>query len=280
FYNLIGKGVKGYLSNICALRAFIKKENPDICHAHFSLTGFVTALTFTKKPIIISLMGSDVKASTLLQKALIRIFALFFWSKVIVKSKEMKDILKYKDSIILPNGIDFTRFYYLEKKVCLSRLNWNSEEINILFASNPDRPEKNYKLAEDAISKLGQKKIRIHYLMDIKHEDLVYYYNAADCLLLTSLYEGSPNVIKEAMACSRPIVCTNVGDVKWLLGNEVGHFITSFETKEVIEKLKKAIEFSIAENNTKGRQRILDLGLDSENVALKLIKVYQSVIAC
>ena len=74
------------------------------------------------------------------------------------------------------------------------------------------------------------------------------YYNAADVILLTSLWEGSPNVIKEAMACNRPIVATDVGDVRWLLGTLQGCFTTGFNGKEIAKKLKLALIFS---KNTK-----------------------------
>ena len=101
------------------------------------------------------------------------------------------------------------------------------------------------------------------------------YLNASDLLLSTSLWEGSPNVIKEAMACNCPIVTTNVGDVKWLLDGVEGCLITTNDPKDVADKIKKALNFK---GRTKGRDKLISLGLDSEHIAKKIIKVYEEVI--
>ncbi len=101
------------------------------------------------------------------------------------------------------------------------------------------------------------------------------YLNATDVLLLTSKWEGSPNVIKEAMACNCPIVSTNVGDVKWLLDGVEGCFITTNDPRDVADKINKALNFK---SKTKGRDKLFRLGFDSEHIAKKIIKVYEELI--
>jgi glycosyltransferase involved in cell wall biosynthesis len=103
------------------------------------------------------------------------------------------------------------------------------------------------------------------------------YLNAADCLLLYSSSEGSPQLIKEAMACNCPVVSTDVGDVKWVIGETNGCYITSFETGDVAGKLIDALEFTRSLGRTNGRNRITALGLDSRSVALKLMEVYSKL---
>ena len=76
------------------------------------------------------------------------------------------------------------------------------------------------------------------------HKEIPVWYNAADVIILSSLWEGSPNVIKEAMACNRPIVTTDVGDIRWLLGNINGHYIASFTPEDFSKKIKQSINFS------------------------------------
>jgi teichuronic acid biosynthesis glycosyltransferase TuaC len=64
--------------------------------------------------------------------------------------------------------------------------------------------------------------------------------NAADLLLLTSLTEGSPQVIKEAMACNCPIVATDVGDIREIIGYTDGCYITTFKPSDVAVKIQAA----------------------------------------
>lgn len=109
-------------------------------------------------------------------------------------------------------------------------------------------------------------------------EDVNLLINAADCTLLTSFSEGSPQFVKEAMACNSPVVATDVGDIAWLFGNEPGHYLCGFDPEDVAEKIQAALEFSYKFGKTQGRKRIMALGLDSESVAGKILSIYQSVL--
>src|SRR5690606_30979119 len=97
--------------------------------------------------------------------------------------------------------------------------------------------------------------------------------------VLTSFMEGSPNVVKEAMACNCPIVATDVGDVKWVLGETEGCYIASFDPSDFAEKIKSALAFARQKGRTNGGQRITELGLDSETIAQRVLHVYKQVIA-
>ena len=105
------------------------------------------------------------------------------------------------------------------------------------------------------------------------HDEVIKELLITDVLLLTSIYEGSPNLVKEAMACNCPIVSTDVGDIRWLFGNEPGHFISTFEPQDVAKKIKMAIQFSDEHFKTEGRKRIEELGLDSKLIAEKIFEL-------
>lgn len=278
YFPIVGKGFKGYLSSISKLKNHIKNNPDDVIHAHFSFSGIVASLARTKTPIIVSLLGTDVNGSGILKKLILKCLPFFSWKAIIVKSEEMSKKLGKTKSHIIPNGVDTGLFKPLEQAQCKKQLNWNNEKIHILFAANPKRPEKNFTLAKEAIKLLYRNKIELHFLENVEHQIIPVWLNAANLVLLSSLWEGSPNVIKEAMACNCPIVATNVGDIKWLFGNESGHFLADFTPEDFAEKIEQALNFVEKHEKTNGRERILELGLDSETVAKEIIEIYKSVL--
>jgi teichuronic acid biosynthesis glycosyltransferase TuaC len=49
-------------------------------------------------------------------------------------------------------------------------------------------------------------KAELHHLRGIEYEQVPIWLNASDVLLVTSHHEGSPTIVKEALACNLPIV--------------------------------------------------------------------------
>jgi glycosyltransferase involved in cell wall biosynthesis len=272
YFPIIGKGFKGYLSNVPKLKKTLISNKYDIVHAHYSLSAMVASLSGAK-PLIVSLMGSDVQAN-IFCKLMIRLFSNVSWSKTIVKSSRMKNDIGISNVVVIPNGVDLGRFEVIEKNVAKRKIGFNNKR-HIIFVSDPDRYEKNYQLAKSSFDLLKHDNIELNTIYNINNDLMPYYYYGADLLLLTSLWEGSPNVIKEAMACNLPIVSTNVGDVKEILGATKGCYICSYDPKDVANKIKMALEFG---KRTNGRERIKKLGLDSESIAMEIIKLYKNVI--
>jgi len=279
FFTIKGKGVKGYLNNILRLRNYISKNNFDIIHAHYSLTAFVVSLACIGKrePIIVSLMGSDTESS-FFEKSLIKLFNLFFWSKVIVKSESMAEKMGISDVNIIPNGINQDVFLPMEINDAKKKLGLNKEIKYILFAANPERYVKNYNLAENACQMLNEPNTVLKVISGINHQEIALYLNAASIVILTSRHEGSPNIIKEAMACNRPIVSTDVGDVRLVIGNTAGCFISKSTKNNFAKNIKKALVFTSNNKKTKGVDRINELQLGSKSVANRLIDLYSDVL--
>lgn len=271
YFPIKGVGFKGYILSIFKLKKHIKKNRYDIVHAHYSLSAFVTSLAGAG-PLVVSLMGSDVKSKNI-YKSLIKVFNRFFWTSIIVKSEDMKTSLGISEVNVIPNGVDFNKFKPIDKSLALKKTGWDISKKHILFAANPNRPEKNFRIAKEAFELLANKELRLHFLNDVSNNDMPYYYNAADVVLLTSLREGSPNVIKEAMACNIPIVSTNVGDVKKVIGTTSGCYIVQNDSKDVKDKILEALNFS---ERTKGRNDMQYLR--SDLVAKKIIAIYNSVL--
>ncbi len=272
FFTIKGKGIKGYFRNIFRLKKFLKKNQFDIVHAHYSLSGMVASLAGAK-PLVVSLMGSDIKASVVL-KYIIKVFNTLFWKAIIVKSHDMKEDAAIRKAYVVPNGVDFDTFKPIERSESLAITGWNPNKKHILFAANSNRHEKNFKLAKAAFDLLDNDLFELQELVDIPNEKMRYYFNASEVVLLTSLWEGSPNVIKEAMACNCKIVAVDVGDIRKVISETKGCFVTDFDANEISEKIKQAMAIH---HKTKGRSHITYL--DSTTIAHKLIEVYKTTTA-
>ena len=276
YFTVSSKGFWGYLSTIPKLRRHFLNKDFDLVHAHYSLSAMVAYLARVK-PLIVSLMGSDVSEKNWLSW-FVRHFLCLFWQIVIVKSEAMKQLLVPKDVLVIPNGVDLSAFKPLDREFSCNRIGWINDKKHLLFAANPKRYEKNYELAHKAFDHLKLSGVELHHLDNIPIEMMPYYYNASDVVILTSFWEGSPNVIKEAMACRRPVVSTDVGDVRFLFGNTEGCYITTFVVEDLVEKIKLAIDFSEKIGVTGGHERVLEIGLDSNTISGKLLSLYNEVI--
>ncbi len=271
YYLIKGKGFRGYIKNIKILKNFIKKNKVDIVHAHYSYSAFVASLAGAK-PLIVSLMGDDLQ-SNYLSKLFIKVFYKISWKNIIVKSVRMYNILGISNAFVIPNGVNIQVFNSIDKRFCQKKLGWDHNKKHILFPADKSRREKNFKLAKKVFSILNNKNIELHSLIDVSPKLMPLWMNSADVVLLVSLKEGSPNVIKEAMACNIPIVSTDVGDVKEVIANTKNCYLTSYDPKEIAVKINKVLDF---DKRTNGRENIKYL--ESGFIAKKIINIYLNTI--
>lgn len=275
YFDVVGKGILGYLGNYNSLRKKINTSNPDIIHAHFSLCGYLSALFWYRKPIVCSLMGSDVHSASKPMKLLTQFFSLF-WKQIIVKSEDMYQKLGFKNAIVIPNGVDFSVFYETEKKSSQQILQWNPNVPHILFGSSPTRTIKNFPLAQSVFNLVKEQfpNAELHVIENVANSEVIHHLNACDVLLLTSFKEGSPNIIKEALACNCPIVSTDVGDVKQNVQSVSHSFVHS--ENDVQGMANRILEIIQSGKRTNGREKIVHL--NNENIIGKLIHVYETTV--
>lgn len=271
FLFIRGKGLTGYLGNIPRIRREIRRGRYDIIHAHYSLTAFAASLAGCHR-MVVSLAGSDVMGMPFLLPVT-RLFCRFRWKKVIVKTQEMKSRLHCGDITVVPNGVDTELFIPADKREARDRLGLPEGRI-ILFVADPARREKNYPLAQEAVRLLAGKDVTLRPVYGVPHEVMPAYYNGADVLLLTSLWEGSVNSVKEAMACNLPVVSTDVGDVSVNTSGLEGYCVTGFDASALALKLGEVLDLDVP---VKARERIFELQLDSASAARRLIEIYNSV---
>ena len=288
YFLIRGKGLLNYLRHVNKLKKNICAYHYELIHAHYGLTAIISLLTLTRIKIVVSFMGDDILGSNRQNGSYkligefwknVHIFlARYFYASVIVKSHEMKIKLHNIKSIVIPNGVNFDLFKTTNKKQAMTKLGILEEKQIVVFASDPSRHEKNYQLVLQSLQLIDNSNLLLLIIHDKSKEEMVDYYNAADVLILTSFHEGSPNVIKEAMACNCPIVTTDVGDVTWVIGETKGCFIAGFEPEDFSFKINLALTFASKYGRTTGRERIRLLGLESTTVAKKIITVYNEIL--
>jgi len=269
-YQIKGKGLFRYLKSITPLRNEIVLIRPEIIHAHYGLTGLLCHLAHRKTPIITTFHGSDIHISWV--RILSYITMLLSNYNVFVSEYLVKILKPRKKFSVIPCGIDLDLFYPLDKNDSRDKLNLPLNSKLVIFSSSFNNKIKNSQLALRAINKLGNN-YKLIELKGYTREEVNLLVNAADVALLTSIAEGSPQFIKEAMACNCPIVSTNVGDVNEMIKNIEGCYICSFEVDDVIEKIEKAFSFgkrTIARNSINR--------FNNELIADQLILIYKAIL--
>lgn len=275
FFGVSGKGILGYLKCFPALKRKIREFKPDVIHAHYGLSGLHANLQ-RKVPVVTTFHGSDIHSLGLNLK-LSKICMQLSAYNVFV-SQYLQDIAKYKGEnyLVQACGLDINTIAPTDRNIAREYFGWDIDKKYVLFSGSFTNSIKNYPLAKEAVEKILY--VELVELKGFSRSEVSLLMSACDCLLLTSFREASPTVIKEAMACNRPIVTTDVGDVRWVMGDTEGCFITSYDADDCAEKLKLAIEFSKTKVATVGRDRIIELGLDSKTVAYKMLSIYSSII--
>jgi glycosyltransferase involved in cell wall biosynthesis len=104
-------------------------------------------------------------------------------------------------------------------------------------------------------------------------ERLPLFMSACDALVFTSYQEGSPNVVKQAMACNLPIVATDVGDVREIIGKTDGCSISKPDVQEFARHLSGILGHR---ERTTGREQVRHLA--GPAVAQRIIEVYEQVL--
>jgi teichuronic acid biosynthesis glycosyltransferase TuaC len=275
YFLINGKGLVGYLANLPGLKRRISSYKPDLIHAHYGLSALLANLQ-RKVPVISTFHGSDIFISG--KNRLFSQIAHLFSKHSIIVNKRMKDFLTFHNKIsFIPCGVDYTIFSPIEKDIAIKKMGLTAGKINILFSSAFDNQVKNYHLAKEALYKLGDQYNLIE-LKGFSRPQVNLLLNGCDIALMTSFSEGSPQFIKEALACNCPIVSTDVGDVSELLENISGCFICENNPEDVADKINLALSFEGIRSRTNGRQKITDKELDSETVARKIIEVYRKVL--
>ena len=265
------------------LRRVVRRLNPDLVHAQYgTIVGFLSA--FVSKPVVISYCGNDLQAGA--SVSMIRMclgivlsnLAALRARALVCKSAGLQQQLWWCRSraVVIPSGIDLELFSPGPRDIARKQLGWHGESPIVLLNVRNDPVNKGLDLARAAMqivrSRIPEAELRL--IENVEPNKMPLWYRAADVLLCASLSEGSPNVVKEALACNLPVVSTPVGDVPERLAGVQPSAVVNRDAKLLGEAL---VQVLLERKRSNGREHMSSLSL--ENIAQRVLRVYQSVLA-
>jgi glycosyltransferase involved in cell wall biosynthesis len=274
-----------YLAAIRRLHA--RGVSHDLVHANFGYCGWV-ARSQLRAPVVVSFLGSDLlgtasqegkvtpwsRAVVAANRRLARLV-----DAVIVKSAQMARLVAPARAHVIPHGVDTHRFRPLELAEARARLGWHQDGRYVLFAGHPANPVKAFGVAAAAVERARARStgaIELVPLTGIAPEEMPVHMSAADALILSSYWEGSPNVVKESMACNLPVVSVPVGDVPELLDGVEPAAIRAREPEALGGALAELLD---APRRSNGRHALQRKGLELEQASARVAAIYEEVLA-
>jgi glycosyltransferase involved in cell wall biosynthesis len=273
-----------YPKAIFQLRRRLAQGAFDLIHAHYGFVGMV-ARTQWKLPVVTTYHGSDVlgwinssgKRGLLgtLTAGAGRLVARTI-DAAIVQSDEMARKLRRCNVFVIPHEVDLDLFQPTEREKARAALELDPHKKYLLFAANPKVGVKRFPLAKAVADSVASQDPSVELLVVCKEtqQRLALYMSACDALIFPSYQEGSPNIVKQAMACNLPIVSSDVGDVRQLIASTKHSYVCDSNVPAFTARIT---EILLHRSRTDGRNHIGHL--DSSAVAQRVIEVYHEVLA-
>ncbi len=275
-FTVNGHGPLGYLSNLWPLKVTIRKFEPDIIHAHYGLCGLFSTLQH-QVPVVVTYHGSDINSRCirpLSRLAMRRAAFIIFVSETLQNTalhSNNQTIKQSNNQTVLPCGVDLDRFAPIPREDARKKLGLLPEGHYVLFSGAFDNEIKNAPLAQASCALLPD--TTLLELRNRSREEVALLMNAADVLLVTSRHEGSPQVVKEALACNLPVVSTDVGDIATLLSSTQGGSIAEATPQALATAMEPFLD---APHRTQAREK---MGPYSNTlIASQLCTIYNQTI--
>ncbi len=278
-----------YLLAIPRIRRLAKRA--DVIHAHFGYCGWLgrlaPALMRARGPLVVSFMGDDLLVSPYNAAGDLEWFSKLMIpaNKVLAKISRAGHRQKPADGRRDPTcTIDDNPQRCRPRHVCpfdrqaaRRELELSKDRKLVLFPSDPDNPRKRIPVGRRSHRVAAAVGHPIGWSIVGVAPRSADYMNTYDLMLMTSLIEGSPNVVKEAMACNLPIIGVPVGDVPEMLDGVLGCTLCERDPAAIAARAAAWLNQPGAVN---GRDVLIRRGLHLASVARRVIAVYERAAGC
>lgn len=265
------------------LRRLVRNLNPDIVHGRSGTVVGFTA-TFSGKPAVITFIGGDLLGGpSVSSKArqygacLLSNLAALRAQALICVSGELRQALWWRKSraTIIPDGVDLDFFSPGPQEIARKQLGWGLRHPIVIMNIRNNPRLKGLDLAMKALQAVRVRlpETELHLIENVEPDRMPLYYRAADVLLCASAREGSPNVVKEALACNLPVVSTPVGDVPERL---VGVEPSAVVVRDATAIGGALVNILLERKRSNGRQHVATLNL--QDIAQRIQDVYRSAL--
>jgi teichuronic acid biosynthesis glycosyltransferase TuaC len=274
---LFVNGRKHKLDYLCGILRFwwlLLKSYYDIIHAHYAITGFIARLQFLH-PVVVTYHGAEVLGHVPHWLRFLARRGPQMFDRIIVVNRREKELLNNDAKVrVIPCGINFDEFHPIPLTEARKLLGLPMDKPLILWAGEYWQYEKRFELVGESLKVLKQRcpEVELVLVSGQPHSVIPIYMSACDVLVLTSRSEGSPMVIKEAMACNLPIVSTDVGDVAEVIEGVEGCYLVKPSPDDVADKLFRVLQWR---QRTNGRDKIKHLA--SGPITQRIIEVYNEL---
>ena len=269
----------GLFSDLRYILKLVKKESPDVIHAHLFQSNILSRLikVFNKNIRVIN----TTHGSYLLKSRNYNPYKIYRYTQKWVDyhtavSNEVLNLLhqyqslKKEKSAYIPNGLFVKKYFKINKNQNIFR--WVSigrfhpvKNFSSLIEACYDL-KKNYPNFELHIAGDGQERSKLRDLIEkfelsnnIKLvgtlDDIPSFLSEADAFVINSSSEGLPMVLLEAMASSLPILSTNVGEIENILkASKGGVVIPAQDNKSLLKAMNQVLSYDRNHLNKLGKR--------------------------
>lgn len=274
------------------LRSIAKEV--DVIHLHFGgAYAFVVwfLLMGIKRPKFITFHGTDIHAKAIKtaksKKEKFRIklnqvlsfLCIPLYDRCGFVAKEMIDYVPSclqgqvrKKGFVQSLGVDYNKYVPMAREEAQKHLNLPLGHY-VLFSDVHNSKIKRRDIAEAIVKELGNM-YQLLIMCGVQFNEVPYYINACDFVLLTSDEEGSPNIIREALSLNKRVFSVDVGDAAIQLNGLKNSCIISRDPKAAAQRIIECLSVDYSDNT----RETLEERINFSSCNKRVIDMYESML--